>query len=165
MTRGVNEAAQQITMAAEDLRLTAYVCPAGKITIGWGHTGPDVRPNMTIDEERAKVLLQQDLASASAAVEHYVTASLGDNAFGALVDFTFNLGGGALANSTLLKLLNAGDVAGAADQLLRWDKAHVDGQLVELPGLKLRRQKERLLFLTPDGETPDYSTLAHKDLT
>jgi lysozyme len=64
------------------------------------------------------------------------------------VSFVYNLGEGALAASTLLKLLNAGDYVGASEQFIRWD--HVGG--IENAGLLNRRKSERSLFLKPDAE-------------
>ncbi|MDG3438966.1 lysozyme [Nitrospirillum amazonense] len=148
MTRTVNAAGIALTEQSEGLELTAYLCPAGRLTIGYGHTGPDVTPGMTITEAQAQELLLQDLATAGNGVSQAVTVALTDNQYAALTDFAFNLGIGALTQSTLLRLLNQGDYADAADQFLVWDKAHVNGQLVTLPGLAARRQKERALFLT-----------------
>jgi lysozyme len=137
---------EDLTKQSEGLKLTAYLCPAGKLTIGWGHTGPDVYPGMEISEEQAQDLLDNDLKNAEATVDHAVEPSLTDGQYSALVDFAFNLGNGALLGSTLLKLVNAGDFDGAAAEFLKWDKAHVDGELVELPGLLARRQQEQALF-------------------
>ena len=66
------------------------------------------------------------------------------NQFDALVSFTYNLGAGNLRSSTLLKKLNAGDYAGAADEFPKWNKA--GGK--ELAGLTRRRNAERDLFLS-----------------
>jgi lysozyme len=148
MTRAVNAAGVALTEQSEGLELTAYLCPAGHLTIGYGHTGPDVTPGMTITQAQAQDLLAQDLATAGNGVTQVVTVALTDNQYAALTDFVFNLGIGSLTESTLLSLLNKGDYAGAADQFLVWDKAHVNGQLVTLPGLATRRQNERTLFLT-----------------
>ncbi|EGY02101.1 lysozyme [Nitrospirillum viridazoti Y2] len=148
MTRTVNAAGIALTEQSEGLRLTAYRCPAGRLTIGYGHTGPDVTPDMTITEDQAQDLLAQDLATAGNGVSKAVTVPLTDNQYAALTDFAFNLGVSALTQSTLLRLLNQGDYAGAAEQFLVWDKAMVNGQLVTLPGLAARRQKEQALFLT-----------------
>lgn len=142
-----NQAGLDITRKAEGLRLTAYYCPAGKLTIGYGHTGPDVKEGMTITEAEADELLAKDVGWAEEAVTRAVTVPLTSNQFSALVDFTFNVGAGNLESSTLLRLLNGGDLAGAADQFLRWDEA--DGKV--LPGLVTRREEERSLFLTADG--------------
>ena len=152
MTRKINPAGLSLVELSEGLRLTAYRCPAGVLTIGYGHTGRDVLPGQVITEGQALALLDADLAHAAAAVEHLVSTSLTGNQFAALVDFTFNAGEGSLAGSTLLKLVNSGDMACAADQFLVWDKAHVDGVLVVVPGLLTRRTRERALFLTTDDE-------------
>ncbi|WP_044563374.1 lysozyme [Azospirillum sp. B4] len=149
MSRAVNAAGIALTEQSEGLELTAYLCPAGRLTIGYGHTGPDVTPGLTITQAQAMTLLAQDLATAGNGVTQVVTVPLNDNQYAALTDFVFNLGIGSLSQSTLLRLLNQGDYAGAADQFLVWDKAHVNGQLVPLPGLAARRQREQALFLTP----------------
>ena len=59
------------------------------------------------------------------------------------MSFSYNLGGGALRGSTLLRMLNAGDAAGAAGQFLRWNKA--GGVVVD--GLMRRREAERAMFV------------------
>jgi lysozyme len=127
----------------EGLQLVAYVCPAGKLTIGYGHTGPDVKAGQKIDEVRADELLIKDVQRFEGSVNELVRVPMTQGMFDALISFTFNLGAGSLKSSTLLKKLNADDVAGAADQFLRWNKAN--GK--ELAGLTARRQSERKLFL------------------
>jgi len=131
-----------LTEHFEGLRLTAYQDSVGVWTIGYGHTGSDVRPGLTITQEQASALLQQDVAGAVAAVNRLVTVTLTQNQFDALVDFTFNEGQGNLASSTLLRELNAGNTAGAAAQFLVW--VYAGG--VQLPGLVKRRQAEAALF-------------------
>lgn len=130
----------------EGLYPKAYLCPAGVPTVGFGHTGPDVRLGMTITEAQAEQLLAADLAEAAAVVDKYVRVPLPENPRGALASFVFNLGGGAFASSTLLRLLNLGDTAGAAEQFGRWTKAKVNGVSVDLPGLVARRAAEAALF-------------------
>jgi lysozyme len=137
----------------EGLRLHVYSDPAGLPTIGYGHL---LRPGEAfpdgISNEQAEQLLMRDVQWAEDAVNKHVSVQLSQYQFDALVSFTFNVGGNAFAGSTLLKLLNSGDYAGAADQLLRWNKAKVNGKLQELAGLSRRRQRERELFLTPEGK-------------
>ncbi|MGA2690116.1 MAG: lysozyme [Candidatus Korobacteraceae bacterium] len=133
-----------LTEQFEGLQLTAYQDPVGVWTIGYGHTGADVQPGLTITQEQASDLLLQDVAGAVAAVNRLVTVPLTQNQFDALVDFTFNVGQGNLASSTLLRELNAGNTAGAAAQFLVW----VYAKGVELPGLVTRRQAEAALFQT-----------------
>jgi lysozyme len=134
--------------------LHVYVDIAGVKTIGVGHA---LRPGESfpnsITHDQAMVLLQQDIGTAEGAVNKDVTyAGMTQNMFDMLVDFSFNLGTGALGGSTLLKLLNKGDIQGAADQFLVWCHAVVHGQLVRDEGLYRRRLSERQLFLTPDGQ-------------
>jgi lysozyme len=93
----------------EGLRLEAYYCPSGILTIGYGHTGPDVWVSMVITESEAERLLQQDLAKFEDGVKEFITVPLNQNQFDALVSFTYNVGIGALQNSTLRKRLNAGE--------------------------------------------------------
>lgn len=135
-----------LTEQFEGLCLTAYQDSVKVWTIGYGHTGSDVHPGLTITQQQAGDLLLKDVGSAVATVNKLVTVKLTQNQFDALVDFVYNVGGGNLASSTLLKELNAGDYSGAAAQFVRWDKA---GGMV-LPGLLKRRQAEQALFLEAD---------------
>ena len=134
-----------LTERFEGLRLQAYQDSVGVWTIGYGHTSPDVHAGLTITGQQAKILLAADVAWAAACVNKAVTSTINQNQFDALVDFTFNLGCASLVQSTLLRLLNAGDFAAAAPQFLRWNKA--GGKV--LKGLTLRRQAEMDLFNTP----------------
>ena len=144
----INAAGLKILKESEGLRLDAYICPAGVLTIGHGTTGPRVSPGLTITEDQANAWLKQDCRKFERDVERLVTVDLNPNEFSALVSFTYNVGEGALERSTLLRLLNQGDRARAADEFPRWNKG--GGRV--LPGLKIRREKERALFLQPYGE-------------
>ncbi len=88
----------------EGLRLKAYKCPAGVWTIGYGHTGPDVKPGGTITQAQADALLDKDTDDAESAVNTLVKVPLSQNQFDALVSFVFNTGIGSFKNSTLLRL-------------------------------------------------------------
>ncbi len=131
--------AEQVARHFEGLYLKAYRCPAGVLTIGYGHTGPDVTEGRVITATMAEELLAHDLAEAALAVDHLVKAKITEAQHAALTDFVFNLGRGALAGSTLLARLNDGDLPRAGAEFLKWDKAHIDGQLTTLPGLTKRR--------------------------
>jgi GH24 family phage-related lysozyme (muramidase) len=126
-------------------RVRAYRDSGGVLTIGFGHTGPDVTEDLIITREQAEQLLRADLQEAEDAVRNLVTVPLNENQFSALVSFVFNLGAGELEESTLLELLNQGRYPEAADQFLRFNT--VNGEPVE--GLTRRREAERQLFLTP----------------
>lgn len=127
---------------------------SGNPTQGFGHTGPEVVfGGPDIDLAQANAWVAQDLRAAQDAVDHLVVVPLDDNQDSALVDFAGNAGGSALASSTLLRKLNAGDYAGAADEFLRWTYAKDlrTGKLVYSAGLANRRAKERSMFLMPGG--------------
>jgi lysozyme len=126
----------------EGLRLRAYRDATGIPTIGYGSTR-GVRLGMVITPEQATARLREDVADAEAAVRRLVTVPITQGQFDALVSFTYNLGAGNLAKSTLLELLNLADYAGAANQFPRWIKA--GGK--NLRGLVRRRAAERALFL------------------
>lgn len=125
----------------EGLYLKAYRCPAGVPTIGYGHTA-GVAMGQAITQQQADDYLRRDVRQFERAVARLVSVPLTQGQFDALVSFAFNLGEGALAQSTLLRMLNAGDYAGAAAQFDRWNKA--GGRV--LPGLVRRRAAERALF-------------------
>ena len=129
----------------EGIRLKSYFCAAGVLTIGFGHTGTDVTENMQITEEEAERLLWKDTESAQQTVSSFVTASINQNEYDALVSFVFNVGPTAFINSTLLKLLNKGaDRSVVASEFSRWVKA---GNDQPVPGLVRRREAEKALFL------------------
>lgn len=129
----------------EGVRLKSYICPAGVLTIGYGHTGSDVYPNQQITEEEAEQLLRKDTESAQQTVSSFVTAKINQNEYDALVSFTFNVGPTAFVNSTLLRLLNHGaDRKIVAGEFGRWVKAGSDQPV---PGLVRRRDAEKTLFL------------------
>ena len=95
-----------LTEQFEGLRLTAYPDPGtggAPWTIGYGHTGPDVHPGLTITQQQAENLLARDIQTASDAVNRLVKYHLKQEEFDALVDFTYNCGAGNLKISTLLK--------------------------------------------------------------
>lgn len=132
----------ELTKEFEGCRLSAYQDQRGKWTIGYGHTGLDVRRGMVITLEQAESLLLKDMATAVSCVNRNVATQISQSQFDALVDFTFNLGCQTLMVSTLIRKVNARDFSGAAEQFLRWD--HVAGAVI--PGLTRRRQAEKTLF-------------------
>lgn len=132
----------------EGCKLTAYQDSVGVWTIGYGWTqsvdGKPIWAGMTIKQETAERLLKTGLVSYESDVSRLVKVGMTQGQFDALVSFTYNLGTRSLSTSTLLRKLNAGDYAGAADEFLRWNKA---GSKV-LNGLTRRREAERALFLS-----------------
>lgn len=132
----------------EGCKLTAYQDSVGVWTIGYGWTQPvdgkPIRAGMTIKQETAERLLKTGLVSYESDVSRLVKVGVTQGQFDALVSFTYNLGARSLSTSTLLRKLNSGDYAGAADEFMRWNKA--GGKL--LNGLTRRREAERALFLS-----------------
>jgi len=140
--RKISNAGLRLIKNFEGLRLRAYRCPAGVWTIGYGHTGAEVKPGMVITETEAEALLRADIAVFENCVSAAVKVPISQPQFDALVSLAFNIGCGALRRSTLLRRLNAGDYRGAAREFDKWIRA----KGVVLAGLVSRRRDERNLF-------------------
>ena len=153
--RRCNELGINLIKSFENLKLEAYPCPAGVPTIGWGTTkieGKSIQMGMVITAQQAEEYFQSDLRKAEKIVSTLVTKPLSNNEFAALCSMVQNIGPSCLiqTKSQMARYLESEDYLPAADQILRWDKATVDGAKVALPGLGRRRRAERLLFLTPE---------------
>ncbi len=156
----VNQAAIDLIKEFEGFEGKAYRDPVGIWTIGYGTTkaagvGVDPRDGMTITQDDAERYLQLAVQKFAAKIEDLIDVPVTDNQFGALVSLAYNIGPSALAKSTVMKRLNAGDYQGAADAFAMWNKA--GGKV--LTGLTRRRAAERELFLRADAE-PRESLLA-----
>lgn len=143
-----SDALVDFTKGWEGLKLVPSEDPLvrGIIDVGHGHV---IQP----DEERRRItvaeadeLLRWDLMNDAEEVEERINPGLEQNQFDALLAFTFNLGIGAFAHSTLLRYINAGDLAAAAEEFPRWVRA--SGRVVQ--GLVKRRAAERAMFLSAD---------------
>ena len=132
-----------LTQSFEACKLTPYQDIRGVWTDGWGNTNNVIPNGPPISQEQADAELQDNLACAVYAVNTYVDIEITQEEFDALVDFVFNCGVEAFKNSTMLKLLNAGDLNGAANEFPKWD--HAAGQVVA--GLLRRRLAEQKEFL------------------
>lgn len=160
--RKINSAGLKLVQEFEGCRLTPYddldphrvLKPGDKIkgtlTVGYGHTGPDVKIGETITQAKAEKLLADDLDEAEQGVADLVTVGLSSNEFSALVSLVFNIGAGNFNKSTLLRKLNAEDRLGASQEFARWNKSK--GNV--LAGLTRRRAAEAALFLKPDDPQP-----------
>jgi lysozyme len=145
--RQINKAGLDLVKQHEGFRAKAYICPAGKLTIGYGHVILKHEQHLkheTINKEKGEQILKSDMAKAIRAVERYITVPLNDNQFAALCSFTFNLGGGNLKVSTLRKKLNQSQYHSVPAQLKRW----VYAGKKKLNGLVKRRAEEGSLFQT-----------------
>lgn len=126
----------------------AYRCPAGYPTIGYGHAIGKEEKFGRITVKEAEELLMRDLSYFEGQVSRMLQVQVNPHQFSALVSFAYNLGAHRLKQSTLLRLLNAEDYAGAAKQFGRWIYARDDGKNVRLEGLVRRRKAEMEMFLT-----------------
>jgi lysozyme len=145
-----NAAGLDLIKRNEGCELTTYVCPAGKLTIGYGDTGPHVVHGMRITQEEAEELLANRLERE---FEAGVLKLIGDapttyNQFSALVSLAYNIGLGGLRRSTVLRMHCDGRYDEAAEAFGMWNQG--GGRV--LPGLVRRRQEEADLYLTPDEE-------------
>ena len=130
----------------EGFSAVRYICSAGKTTLGIGHV---IRPGEvfpdTLSESGADALLARDLERFETDMLEAIEVDLNQNEFDAIISLAFNCGAHAIANSTLMKLLNGGaSREQCALQFLRWDKAN--GK--PLPGLTRRRKAEMEMFLS-----------------
>lgn len=129
----------------EGLRLEAYRCAAGVVTIGYGHTGT-AKMGQKITEKQAEDLLRDDLRHFEEGVSTRVHVDVTQGQYDALISFAYNVGLSAFARSTLAAKLNEGDYQGAEAEFQKWNKA--GGRI--LAGLIRRREAERAMFA---GET------------
>lgn len=127
----------------EGLSLKAYKCPAGVMTVGYGHTGKDVKAGMQITERQAVELLKKDVAVAEK-VLNSLNINFTQNGFSSLCSFIFNLGAGAFATSTLKKKIVArADDEAICAEIVKW----VNAGGKPLVGLKRRRVAEANMFI------------------
>jgi lysozyme len=136
----VSQRGAKLIMGFELLRLTPYICPAGYLTVGYGHLTNSREP---ITENKAELLLAGDLTRTTNAINKLIKVPLTQYQFDALVSFTFNTGNGALQRSTLRMKINRGEYHEAGDEFLKW----IYGGGRKLKGLLRRRIIERKVFL------------------
>lgn len=135
----------------EGLQKRAYRCPAGVLTIGYGHTGSDVYSSMEITASRAEELLKADVKRLADELSRWTRIDnvppLSSNQFDALVSFAFNLGMSRLRSSTLWRKIchNPADPS-IAYEFSRWVFTTVNGQKLRLPGLVSRRHQEAAIY-------------------
>lgn len=133
--------ATDIIRRFEGCKLTAYRCPAGRWTIGWGRTR-GVKLGDTCTQAQADAWLDEDVALFADGVRKLVKVPVTEGQFGALVSFAYNCGLSRLASSTLLSKLNARNYDGARDEFARW----VNAGGKRLDGLVRRRAAEQEMW-------------------
>ena len=137
------EDAMILIKESEGLRLEAYRCPAGVLTIGYGTTGSRVYEGQVIDKATAIKWLNEDVKFFRDGIMDMVEVPLNDYQLGALTSLAYNVGLGALKDSIIIRLINDRKFIEASNEFPKWCWA--DGK--QLRGLKIRREKERKLFL------------------
>lgn len=145
----INEKGLEMIKHFESLKLKSYLCPANVWTIGYGTTGSDIVEGLVWTENQANERLLKDLEKFERGVENLLKVEVNENQFSALVSFAYNVGLGALKNSTMLKKINSSNFDGAAQEFLRWNK--VKGKV--LNGLTRRREAEKKLFEEKECQT------------
>lgn len=138
------EGLHRVVTRKPQVAIGPYVCPAGILTIGYGHTGPDVVPGQRITVADAEALLCADMRSAMAQALAYSPCLVNEPAgrLAAVSDFVFNLGIRRYAASTLRRKVNAGEWDDVPAELRKWKWG--GGKI--LPGLVLRRESEIVLL-------------------
>lgn len=169
----VNSATKSLIKEYEGLRLKAYRCSAGVLTIGWGHTSaagePVVKSGSSISKAEAERIFDRDIENFAVGVEKLIKVDLNENQMGACVSLAFNIGLGAFSKSSVLRFVNKSKFSDAADAFLLWNKVGKK----PVPGLTRRRAAEAALFKTeghdmgsddirlpevPEGKKPIAST-------
>lgn len=128
----------------EGCKLKAYKCPAGVFTVGWGSTGPDIKEGTVWSQQYADAMLRK-MANNVLDEALHESPRLRNETPGrqaAVADFLYNLGVGNYRKSTFKRLIDAGDFNEAKHSVMKWNKARINGELRELPGLTRRRQAE-----------------------
>lgn len=136
---------------SEACKLKAYLCPAGKWTIGWGQTGKDIGEGTVWTQEQADKARDATVAAREKAVSSALTRPATQNQFDAMMSLTYNIGVYAFQTSTVLRQHNAGHHKDAANAFTMWNKITVDGVKVYSEGLNNRRHREKALYLKADA--------------
>jgi GH24 family phage-related lysozyme (muramidase) len=129
----------------------AYIDTDGTPVIGYGLSrigGIPVQIGDRISTTQADAALDAHIREIHRELDEAVKVDLSDRQLSALTSLAYNVGVESVKSSTLVEKINAQDYAGAADEFLRWDKANLQGALVQMPGLTRRRTAERQLFLS-----------------
>jgi lysozyme len=146
--------AKEIIKFYESLELKAYVCPAGKLTIGFGMTFHYPSKKLVVEgesitPEQAEWQLDQHIDFLEKQIMRFVKVELLENQLQALISLCFNIGITNFKTSTLLKKINESDFEAAGKEFLRWVYAtdSKTGKKIKLNGLVKRRKTESELFL------------------
>jgi len=138
----------ELIQSFEGLSLKPYYCPAGILTVGYGHTGSDIQKGKVYTQADVNAFFKKDIQKFVDCVNNAVKVQINQHQFDAMVSLAYNIGPGAFKNSTLLRVLNEEKYELAAGQFAVWKKG--GGKV--LPGLVRRRAAEEKLFRLPVEE-------------
>lgn len=147
----ISKVAINLIKEFEGFKDYAYIDTDGTPVIGYGLSrigGIPVQIGDRISTTQADAALNTHIREIHRELEPIIQVDLSDRQLSALTSIAFNVGVNNIKNSTLVQKINNQDYAGAADEFLRWDKANLQGALVQMPGLTRRRSAERQLFLS-----------------
>ena len=144
------EKGQELIKFFEGCRLESYLCPSHIWTIGYGSTGPEIVEGLHITQAVANQMLRDDLDRFEKCIISMIDAALTQNQFDSLISWSFNVGTGAVQESTLRRRLNRGEDVNTviSEELRRW----VNGPNGPLEGLVRRREAE--IKLAVEGVFP-----------
>lgn len=154
----INQKSLDLIKEFEGFRADAYKDAAGIWTIGYGTTaragvGIEPKPGMKITKAEAEEYLLRAVTRFAAQIDKMITQPINENEFGAFVSLAYNIGPLAFSKSSALRNFNAGNKVAAANAMLAWNKATVNGRKKVLRGLQRRREAEKALFLSPVAPT------------
>lgn len=138
MNEEAQREAKKLIAKFEGCQLKAYKCPAGKWTIGYGHTKGVKAGDVWTQKQADEALTKEIEEYGKGVLQACPSLAETPNRLAACISLAYNIGTGAFCRSTLVKKLNAKDYAGACEEIRRWNKA--GGKV--LPGLTKRREKE-----------------------
>ena len=145
-----SEQGRQFIESLEPLYLTGFVCPPNVMTIGYGHNfhykGRPITNDTKITLEEADALLADDLVNIEERITALVTVPIVQNEFDAMVALAENISIEAFEKSSVLRFFNAGDRTATARAFMLWNRANINGELVVVEQLNVRRQAEAALF-------------------
>ena len=131
-----NETAVSFIKLNEGFRGEVYTCSAGKLTIGYGFTSSKYVAMGTMTEAQADTILRGYIEACKKVVRNNVKVQLNENQEAVLIDFIYHFGSGAFKNSTLLKVINAGQFDKVPAELSKWVKQKKvrNGKIVKING-------------------------------
>lgn len=143
LNQNMRDLALKLVARFEGLRLEAYQDQVGVWTIGYGDTGPDIVQGVVWTQEQADASLAKRLDEFQGWMAPHITAQPTDEQMAAMTSLCYNIGIHGFLGSSVLRKFNEGDIQGAADSFLLWNKG--GGRV--LKGLDWRRHEERKIFL------------------